>query len=108
MELLFAFLMVCSREPTWVTEACVGNGCGYYPPFGFEEVIRLSYIDKVLSRLNLPGLILLIAGAVAVFISERIAEKCNAEKKENINFIIKTAGGFVAFAGVLILLDVIG
>lgn len=77
-------------------------------PAGFEEVIRLSYIDKVLSRLNLPGLILLIAGAVAVFISERIAEKCNAEKKENINFIIKTAGGLVAFAGALILLDVIG
>ena len=79
-----------------------------YFALGFEEVIRLSYIDKVLSRLNLPGLILLIAGAVAVFISERIAEKCNAEKKENINFIIKTAGGLVAFAGALILLDVIG
>ena len=71
-------------------------------------MIRLSYIEKVASRLNLPGLILLIAGAVAVFISEKIADKCSPEKKENINFIIKTAGGFAAFAGALILLDVIG
>ena len=78
------------------------------PRTALKEVTRLSYIDKVLSRLNLPGLILLIAGTVAVFFSGRIVEKIGREKNEKINLIIKAAGCFVAFAGALILLDVIG
>lgn len=73
-----------------------------------KEVTRLSYIEKVLSRLNIPGLILLIAGAVAVFASEGIVEKISPEKKDKANLIFKTAGLIAALAGVLILLDVIG
>jgi len=43
-------------------------------------VIRLSYIEKVLSRLNIPGLILLIAGSVVVVSSEKIADKIGLKK----------------------------
>ncbi len=68
----------------------------------------MSYIEKVLSRLDLSGLILLIAGAVAVFSSGRIVEKIGLEKKEKISLIIKAAGFVAALAGALILLDVIG
>ncbi|MBE5804157.1 MAG: hypothetical protein E7316_06565 [Clostridiales bacterium] len=68
----------------------------------------MSYIEKVASRLNIPGLILLIAGAVAVLCSGRIVEKIGLEKKEKISLIIKAAGFVAALAGALILLDFIG
>ena len=91
----------------WSCFLCI-RICCVRPRTALKEVTRLSYIDKVLSRLNLPGLILLIAGTVAVFFSGRIVEKIGREKNEKINLIIKAAGCFVAFAGALILLDVIG
>ena len=65
----------------------------------------MSYIEKVLSRLNIPGLILLIAGSVAVVFSEMIADKIGSQK---MNLIIKAAGGAAALIGALILLDFIG
>ncbi len=65
----------------------------------------MSYIEKVLSRLNIPGLILLIAGSVAVVSSEKIADKIGSQK---MNLIIKAAGGVAALTGALILLDFIG
>ncbi len=68
----------------------------------------MSYIEKVLSRLNIPGLILLIAGAVAVVTSEGIVEKIGPENKEKINLVIKAAGIAAALLGALILLDFIG
>ena len=68
----------------------------------------MSYIEKVLSRLNIPGLILLIAGSVAVVASEGIVEKICPEKKEKTNLVIKAAGAVAALFGALILLDFIG
>ena len=68
----------------------------------------MSYIEKVLSRLNIPGLILLIAGAVAVLTSEGIVEKIGPENKEKTNLVIKAAGIGAALLGALILLDFIG
>lgn len=72
------------------------------------EVIRLSYIEKVLSRLNIPGLILLIAGSVAVYASAWIAGKVKPDHAAKLNLIIKAAGGAAALVGALILLDFIG
>lgn len=93
-----------------------GGTTEQFRPFGWNcflriqsdfdcEVIRLSYIEKVLSRLNIPGLILLIAGSVAVVSSEKIADKIGSQK---MNLIIKAAGGAAALIGALILLDFIG
>ena len=68
----------------------------------------MSYTEKVLSRLNIPGAILLIAGAVAVYASPWIAGRIKAGSPEKVNLVIKAAGGLAALAGALILLDVIG
>ena len=68
----------------------------------------MSYIEKVLSRLNIPGLILLIAGSVAVYASARIAEKIKPEHAGKLSIVIKAAGGVAALVSALILLDFIG
>ena len=68
----------------------------------------MSYIEKVLSRLDIPGLILLIAGSVAVIAADRIGQMIRPEEKDKVSLIIKAAGGAAALFGALILLDFIG
>ena len=68
----------------------------------------MPYIEKVSSRLNVPGLILLIAGSVAVVASGYMVQRIQPEKKERTNLIIKIAGLIAALLGALILLDFIG
>ena len=67
----------------------------------------MSYIEKVLSRLNVPGLFLLAAGAVAVYASETLVRRVPEDKRGRINLCIKAAGGVVAIIGALMLLDLI-
>ena len=68
----------------------------------------MTYMDKVLARLDLPGLIMLIAGAVLAYASGKIAGKFSPQKMETLNLIIKAAGGVLVLIGALILLDFIG
>ena len=67
----------------------------------------MSYTEKVLSRLNVPGLLLLAAGAVAVYASEALVRRVREDKRGKINLCIKAAGGVVALIGALVLLDLI-
>ena len=68
----------------------------------------MSYFEQVLARLNVPGLILLIAGAVVVYASSPIAGMIRPARKENVSLILKAAGCVLALVGTLVLLDFIG
>ena len=67
----------------------------------------MSYLEKVASRLDLAGLILLIVGAVLVYASSPIAGKICTKNKDKTNLIIKAAGCVVALIGTVILLELI-
>lgn len=68
----------------------------------------MSYGEKVLSRLNVPGLALLILGAVLVYASGPISGRLFPEKGDKANIAVKAAGCAVALVGALLLLDIIG
>ena len=68
----------------------------------------MSYGEKVLSRLNVPGLALLILGAVLVYTSGPISGRQFPEKGDKANIAVKAAGCAVALVGALLLLDIIG
>ena len=68
----------------------------------------ISYGEKVLSRLNVPGLALLILGAVLVYTSGPISGRLFPEKGDKANIAVKAAGCAVALVGALLLLDIIG
>ena len=59
------------------------------------------YWQKVLSRLSIPGVILLALGAVACTQAPRFC------KSERLTVIVRIAGLALALAGALILLDFI-
>lgn len=69
-----------------------------------REITEESYWTKVLSRLNVPGLILLILGAVLVYASSPIAGRIKPEKKESVSLMLKGIGCVIALIGTLILL----
>lgn len=68
----------------------------------------MSYGEKVLSRLHVPGLALLILGAVLVYTSGPISRKLFPGKGDKANIAVKAAGCAAALAGALLLLDIIG
>ena len=61
--------------------------------------------NKVLSRLTNPGTIILLVGAVAVYMSAVIARKCTQDeaKQMKVSIAIKAAGCLVALLGTLML-----
>ena len=67
----------------------------------------MTYGEQVISRLNIPGAILLAIGAVAVYASRALARRMPEEKREKTSLIIKCAGCAAALAGALLLLDII-
>lgn len=69
-----------------------------------REITEESYLTKVLNRLNAPGLILLIVGAVLVYASAPIAGRIRPEKKENVSLMLKGAGCVIALIGALMVL----
>ena len=74
------------------------------PEHGSREVTRMSYPEKVLSRILDPGIALIAVGAVAVFLSERITRGIADEKhRATANTGIKAAGLVVAIIGAVLL-----
>ncbi|MBP3645395.1 MAG: hypothetical protein J6K55_03115 [Clostridia bacterium] len=57
--------------------------------------------QKMLDRLSIPGLLLLVLGAVMGMNASKIA------KTERLAFVLRVAGVVLALAGALILLDFI-
>ena len=68
----------------------------------------MSYGEKMRSRLNVPGLALLILGAVLVYTSGPISGRLFPGKGDKANIAVKAAGCAVALVGALLLLDIIG
>ena len=64
----------------------------------------MSYPERVLSRILDPGFALIAVGAVAAFLSERIARGIADDKRrEAVNLAIKAAGLVVAIIGAVLL-----
>ena len=59
------------------------------------------YWQKVLSRLSIPGILLLVLGAVACTQATRLC------KSERLTLCVRIAGLVLALAGTVILLDLI-
>lgn len=69
---------------------------------------KVTYGEKVLSRLNIPGLALLILGAVLVYTSSPLTRRLFPEKQEIWNLVFKGIGCVVCLIGALLLLNLIG
>ena len=64
----------------------------------------MSYPEKVLSRILDPGFALIAVGAVAAFLSERIARGIADDKRrEAVSIAIKAAGLVIAIIGAVLL-----
>ncbi len=68
----------------------------------------MDYGAKVLSRLNVPGLALLIVGAVLVYASMPIVRRLFPARVDRANVIVKGIGCAICMIGALLLLDLIG
>ena len=66
----------------------------------------MPYWEGVLSRLSLPGLILMAGGAVLCFAAPAIAKRLKKQGGERVVTPLKVAGLAAALLGALILLDV--
>lgn len=69
----------------------------------------MTYGEKVLSRLSVPGVALLVIGAALCFGAEKLSGlvfRGDAEKARKATTPLKFGGLLVALAGALILLDV--
>ena len=69
----------------------------------------MTYGEKVLSRLSVPGVALLVVGAALGFGAEKLAAlvfRGDEEKARKAAVPLKLGGLLVALAGALILLDV--
>ena len=68
----------------------------------------MSYWEKVGSRLDWRGLLLVAIGAALTYGSGWIAGKLGVKNARRVNIVIKVAGLIAAVIGGLILLDFIG
>lgn len=82
---------------------------GCFSLFGLhaQEVTRLNYGEKLLAKLSLPGIGLMLLGAVMVYASGPISGRLFPGKAEKASLCLKGAGCVLAVAGALILLDFI-
>ena len=71
-----------------------------------------SYLNKVVSRICTPGVLLLAVGAVLAYGSAPLAKKAagsgEGKRFDRINLVIKAVGGVIALIGGLMALDIIG
>ena len=64
----------------------------------------MSYPEKVLSRILDPGFALIVVGAVAAFLSERMTRGISDEKRRlAVSAAVKVAGLIVAIIGAVLL-----
>ena len=64
----------------------------------------MSYPEKVLSRILDPGFALIVVGAVAAFLSERMTRGISDEKRRlAVSASVKVAGLIVAIIGAVLL-----
>ncbi len=67
----------------------------------------MSYWEKVITRLSVPGIILITAGIVLFFQSGKVSQWIFREKAERAALPVKLLGLLLAVFGALILLDFI-
>ncbi len=65
----------------------------------------MSYGDSILSKLNWPGVLLMVVGAVLVYASSPIINSFLPKAGENGKLICKGVGCVIALLGALLLLD---
>lgn len=69
----------------------------------------MTYGEQVLSRLNIPGVLLMVLGAVLVYASAPLTRRLfDATKQEKTNLVFKGIGCVICLVGALLLLDLIG
>lgn len=68
----------------------------------------MTYGEKVLSRLSVPGLALLALGAVLVYAARPISARLFPARGEQAALGLKAAGCAAVLAGALLLLDILG
>lgn len=79
-----------------------GWGC-----FCIQEEHSMSYGEKVLSKLNWPGVALMVVGAVLVYASSPIVTKLFPKAGEKGKLICKGVGCVIALVGALLLMDIL-
>lgn len=67
----------------------------------------MQYLDKVKSRLDVPGLIIIVTASLMVYFSNRIAEKLFSGHISAASLVIKVTGCALALFGALVLLDIV-
>lgn len=69
----------------------------------------MTYGEQVFSRLNIPGVLLMVLGAVLVYASAPLTRRLfDAAKQEKTNLVFKGIGCVICLVGALLLLDLIG
>lgn len=67
----------------------------------------MTYWEGVLSRLDVPGLVLLILGAMVGYGSKPIMEKIFHRQGQKEQLLLKAAGCVLALLGALLLLNIL-
>ena len=67
----------------------------------------MTYWEGVLSRLDVPGLVLLLLGAVVGYGSKPIMERVFHRQGQKGQLVLKAAGCALALLGALLLLDIL-
>ena len=68
----------------------------------------MTYWDRVLAKLDVPGLLLAVLGAALVYGSGKLAAKWFPDGPQKANIVLKAVGLATALLGALRLLDLIG
>jgi hypothetical protein len=75
--------------------------------FSIRRNNTMSYGESVLSKLNWPGVALMLIGAVLVYASSPIITQLFPKAGENGKLICKGVGCVIALLGALFLLDIL-